>query len=173
MYAGSPRELTVICQLNHQTPKAIVHRGAPESFEFSDLRGKVVLAPGIGGSAPYTVTAGLIRERTDRVEELRDRFTRFTACIDAAMTVLPTTSAETIDSILTARWPQRTSASCARRHRADDGEHRLGDRGDRLRRQRPPDAHDRRGRHGHPRVLYRGWWVWARGCCCWSRKESK
>jgi hypothetical protein len=78
---------------------------APESFEFSDLRGKVVLAPGIGGSAPYTVTAGLIRERTDRVEELRDRFTRFTACIDAAMTVLPSTSAETIDSILTARWP--------------------------------------------------------------------
>jgi hypothetical protein len=140
MYAGSPRELTVICQLNHQAPKAIVHRGAPESFEFSDLRGKVVLAPGIGGSAPYTVTAGLNRERTDRVEELRDRFTRFTACIDAAMTVLPTTSAETIDSILTARWPARTSASCARRHRADDGEHRLGDRGDR------PAASDRRMR---------------------------
>jgi hypothetical protein len=96
----------VICQLSHQAPKAIVHRGAPESFEFSDLRGKVVVAPRIGGSAPYTVTAGLVRERTDRVEELRDRFTRFTACIDAAMTVLPTTSAETIDSILTARWPE-------------------------------------------------------------------
>ncbi len=52
MYAGTPRELTVICQLNHQAPKAIVHRGAPESFEFADLLGKVVLAPGIGGSAP-------------------------------------------------------------------------------------------------------------------------
>ncbi|SFS65304.1 ABC transporter substrate-binding protein [Saccharopolyspora flava] len=172
MYAGSSRELTVVCQLNHQAPKAIVHRGAPESFTLGDLGGKVVLAPGIGGSAPYAVTAGLIREsgadpddvtflrdlstpmmvelfaaglgdaivldlvtaleveatgqgrivfrnldqggimpnsvyycRTDRVEELRDRFTRFTACIDAAMQRLPETPAETIDEILTARWP--------------------------------------------------------------------
>lgn len=174
MYAGTPRELSVICQLNHQAPKAIVHRGAPASFELADLRGTVVLAPGIGGSAPYAVTAGLIREagvdpaevtflrdlstpmfvelfhaglgdaivldlvtameveatgtgrivfrnlddggtmpnsvyyaRTDRVEELRDRFTRFTACIDAAMTALPTTPAATIDAILAARWPGR------------------------------------------------------------------
>jgi NitT/TauT family transport system substrate-binding protein len=172
MYAGTPRELTVICQLNHQAPKAIVHRGAPGSFELADLRGKVVLAPGIGGSAPYAVTAGLIREsgadpaeitflrdlstpmfvelfhaglgdaiildlvtaleveatgagtivfrnldsggtmpnsvyyaRADRVEELRDRFTRFTGCIDAAMTALPVTPADTIDAILTTRWP--------------------------------------------------------------------
>jgi NitT/TauT family transport system substrate-binding protein len=174
MYVGSPRELSVICQLNHQAPKAVVYRGTPESFEFSDLRGKVVLAPGIGGSAPYAVTAGLIREagvdpaeitflrdlstpmfvelfhaglgdaiildlvtaceveatgagkivfrnldsggtmpnsvyyaRVDRVEELRDRLTRFTSCLDAAMTALPSTPAETVDSILTTRWPAK------------------------------------------------------------------
>jgi NitT/TauT family transport system substrate-binding protein len=174
MYAGTPRELSVICQLNHQAPKAIVQRGAPESFAFTDLRGKVVLAPGIGGSAPYAVTAGLAREagvdpaditflrdlstpmfvelfhaglgdaivldlvtaceveatgtgkivfrnldhggtmpnsvyyaRADRVEELRDHFTRFTACIDAAMSSLPTTPSETVDAILTSRWPAK------------------------------------------------------------------
>lgn len=172
MYAGSSRKLTVVCQLNHQAPKAIVHRGVPETFTLTDLTGQVVLAPGIGGSAPYAVTAGLIREagadpddvtfvrdlstpmlvelfgaglgdaiildlvtaleleatgegrivfrnldqggimpnsvyycRTDRVAELRDRFTRFVACIDTAMNRLPTTPAETIDEILTARWP--------------------------------------------------------------------
>jgi NitT/TauT family transport system substrate-binding protein len=172
MYAGTPRELSVISQLNHQAPKAIVHRGAPSSFELGDLVGEVVLAPGIGGSAPYAVTAGLIREagadpagvtflrdlstpmfvelfraglgdaivldlvtaleveasgagtivfrhldgggtmpnsvyyaRTDRVEELRDRLTRFTAAIAAAMAALPGTPAGTIDGILAARWP--------------------------------------------------------------------
>ncbi|MBU2662468.1 ABC transporter substrate-binding protein [Actinoplanes bogorensis] len=172
MYAGTPRELSVICQLNHQAPKAIVRRGGPGPFAFADLLGRVVLAPGIGGSAPYAVTAGLIREagvdpagitflrdlstamfvelfhaglgdaivldlvtaleveasgagtivyrhldsggtmpnsvyyaRTDRVAELADRFTRFTACIDAAMQAVPGTPAATIDAILTARWP--------------------------------------------------------------------
>ncbi|WP_290062134.1 ABC transporter substrate-binding protein [Amycolatopsis solani] len=172
MYAGSTRALTVVCQLNHQAPKAIVHRGAPGTFTLGDLAGKVVLAPGIGGSAPYAVTAGLLREagadpgdvtfvrdlstpmlvelfgaglgdaiildlvsaleleatgrgrivfhnldeggimpnsvyycRTDRVEELRERFTRFVGCIDAAMTHLPATPAAAIDGILTARWP--------------------------------------------------------------------
>ncbi|WP_326952924.1 ABC transporter substrate-binding protein [Amycolatopsis sp. NBC_01286] len=177
MYAGSSRALTVVCQLNHQAPKAIVHRGAPEGFTLADLSGKVVLAPGIGGSAPYAVTAGLIREagtdpddvtfvrdlstpmlvelfgaglgdaiildlvsaleleatgqgrivfrnldqggimpnsvyycRTDRVEELRERFTRFVGCIDAAMKNLPSTPAATIDGILTARWPGKDLA---------------------------------------------------------------
>jgi NitT/TauT family transport system substrate-binding protein len=172
MYAGSDRRLTVVCQLNHQAPKAIVHRGAPEDFALADLVGSVVLAPGIGGSAPYAVTAGLIREagidpagitfirdlstpmlvelfaaglgdaiildlvtaleveaggpgrivfrnldqgglmpnsvyycRTDRVEELRDRLTRFVGCVDTAMKRLPDTTAATIDEILTARWP--------------------------------------------------------------------
>ena len=175
MYAGTPPRAQR--DLPAQPPGAegrSCTAAHPESFEFADLRGKVVLAPGIGGSAPYAVTAGLIREagvdpagitflrdlstpmfvelfhaglgdaiildlvtaleveatgagtivfrnldsggimpnsvyyaRTDRVEELRDRFTRFTACIDAAMTALPTTPAATIDSILAARWPAK------------------------------------------------------------------
>jgi NitT/TauT family transport system substrate-binding protein len=170
MYAGSKRRLTVFCQLNHTCPKAVVARGAVSGL--ADLRGRTVLAPGAGGSGPYAVTAGLVREagvdpaevrwvrdlstpmlvelfdaglgdaivldlvtatqldaegrgrivyrnlddggvmpnsvyycRTDRVEELRDRLTRFVGCIDAAERALPTTPAGTVDAILAARWP--------------------------------------------------------------------
>ena len=62
MYAGTPRELTVFAQVNHQFPKAIVTRTPRPDFQWSDLVGKTVLAPGIGGSAPYAFTAGLVRE---------------------------------------------------------------------------------------------------------------
>ena len=63
MYAGSPRELSVVCQLNHQFPMAIAVRdGGSDDFSLEDLLGKVVLAPGTGGSAPYEFTAGLLRE---------------------------------------------------------------------------------------------------------------
>ncbi|MEV4208176.1 ABC transporter substrate-binding protein [Nocardia salmonicida] len=62
MYWGTPRELTVFAQLNHQFPKALVVRGDAEGFGWADLVGRTVLAPGIGGSAPYAFTAGLIRE---------------------------------------------------------------------------------------------------------------
>jgi NitT/TauT family transport system substrate-binding protein len=63
MYAGSDRKLTVVCQLNHQFPMAIVVRGASGGhFALDQLRGKVVLAPGAGGSAPFEFTAGLLRE---------------------------------------------------------------------------------------------------------------
>ncbi|GEM30935.1 hypothetical protein NN3_19420 [Nocardia neocaledoniensis NBRC 108232] len=62
MYWGTPRELTVFAQLNHQFPKALVVRGDAEGFGWADLVGATVLAPGIGGSAPYAFTAGLIRE---------------------------------------------------------------------------------------------------------------
>ena len=62
MYAGTPRKLTVFAQVNHQFPKAIVTREPRPDFAWSDLVGKTVLAPGIGGSAPYAFTAGLIRE---------------------------------------------------------------------------------------------------------------
>jgi NitT/TauT family transport system substrate-binding protein len=177
MYAGSSRALTVIGQLNHTCPKVIVHRRAQPDFTLADLVGQVVLAPGAGGSGPYAVTAGLIREagvdldrvtfvrdlstsmlvelfvaglgdaivldlvtaielesagqghvvyrnlehgglmpnsvyytRTDRVEELRDRLTRFVACLATAMDRLPDTPAETIDAILTARWPGKDLA---------------------------------------------------------------
>ncbi len=56
-----------------------------------------------GGTMPNSVYYA----RTDRVEELRDRLTRFTACLDAAMTALPTTPAATVDAILTNRWPAK------------------------------------------------------------------
>ncbi|WP_319446591.1 MULTISPECIES: ABC transporter substrate-binding protein [unclassified Mycobacterium] len=62
MYANTPRKLTVFAQVNHQFPKALVIRTPRPDFRWSDLVGRTVLAPGIGGSAPYAFTAGLIRE---------------------------------------------------------------------------------------------------------------
>jgi ABC-type nitrate/sulfonate/bicarbonate transport system substrate-binding protein len=62
MYWNTPRELTVFAQVNHQFPKALVTRTPRTDFSWSELVGTTVLAPGIGGSAPYAFTAGLIRE---------------------------------------------------------------------------------------------------------------
>ncbi|CAN5666996.1 ABC transporter substrate-binding protein [soil metagenome] len=62
MYWNTPRELTVFAQVNHQFPKALLTRTPRQDFSWSELVGKTVLAPGIGGSAPYAFTAGLIRE---------------------------------------------------------------------------------------------------------------
>ncbi|CAN5145562.1 hypothetical protein BH11ACT7_BH11ACT7_21710 [soil metagenome] len=62
MYWNTPRELTVFAQVNHQFPKALVTRTPRPDFQWSELVGKTILAPGIGGSAPYAFTAGLIRE---------------------------------------------------------------------------------------------------------------
>lgn len=63
MYHGTPRQLTVFAQLNHQFPKALVTRTEPDhAFQWASLTGKTVLAPGIGGSAPYAITAGMMRE---------------------------------------------------------------------------------------------------------------
>lgn len=62
MYAGSSRELTVVGQLNHRFPMTIVARDATAPIDLGWLAGKVALAPGAGGSAPYEYTAGLIRE---------------------------------------------------------------------------------------------------------------
>jgi NitT/TauT family transport system substrate-binding protein len=172
MYAAGPRRLTVIGQVNHTCPKVILAREARPDFTLADLVGAVVLAPGAGGSGPYAVTAGLIREagvdidavtfvrdlsgpmlvelftaglgdaivldlvtaielersgrghvvfrhlergglmpnsvyycRTDRVEELRGRLTRFVSALATSMTRLPDTPPETIDGILATRWP--------------------------------------------------------------------
>ncbi|MBF4594523.1 ABC transporter substrate-binding protein [Curtobacterium flaccumfaciens] len=62
MYAGTALELSVVGQLNHAFPMTIVarHETAPITLDW--LAGKVVLAPGAGGSAPYEFTAGLVRE---------------------------------------------------------------------------------------------------------------
>ncbi|ROS75127.1 NitT/TauT family transport system substrate-binding protein [Curtobacterium sp. PhB130] len=62
MYAGSPRALSVVGQLNHKFPMTIVARNATGPVGLDWLAGKVALAPGAGGSAPYEYTAGLIRE---------------------------------------------------------------------------------------------------------------
>lgn len=62
MYHAGPRDLTVFAQVNHQFPKALVMREPRPDFAWGELIGKTVLAPGIGGSAPYAFTAGLIRE---------------------------------------------------------------------------------------------------------------
>ncbi|GAA4557125.1 ABC transporter substrate-binding protein [Pseudonocardia xishanensis] len=172
MYAGSPRRVTVVGQVNHTCPKVIVAREPTPDFTLADLVGKVVLAPGAGGSGPYAVTAGLIREagidlddvafvrdlsgpmlvelfgaglgdaivldlvtaielersgrghvvfrhldsgglmpnsvyyvRTDRVEELRDRISRFVSCLAESMARLHEVPAATIDGVLAARWP--------------------------------------------------------------------
>ncbi|AMM19041.1 hypothetical protein AX769_01420 [Frondihabitans sp. PAMC 28766] len=62
MYAGMPRKLSVVGQLNHKFPMTIVARTETSPVGLDWLAGKVVLAPGAGGSAPYEFTAGLIRE---------------------------------------------------------------------------------------------------------------
>lgn len=62
MYAGTDREVTVVGQLNHAFPMTIVARDAVGPVGLDWLAGKVALAPGAGGSAPYEFTAGLIRE---------------------------------------------------------------------------------------------------------------
>lgn len=62
MYAGSSRHYSVVAQLNHQFPMAVVTRDPQPAFTWASLTGKTVLAPGAGGSAPYEFTAGLLRE---------------------------------------------------------------------------------------------------------------
>lgn len=62
MYAGSQRDLVAFAQVNDRFPKALVVRGNAATFTWSSLVDGTILAPGIGGSAPYAVTAGLLRE---------------------------------------------------------------------------------------------------------------
>lgn len=62
MYHAGPRDLTIFAQVNHQFPKALVTRQPRPDFGWAEMAGQIVLAPGIGGSAPYAFTAGLIRE---------------------------------------------------------------------------------------------------------------
>ena len=177
MYAGGDRKLSVVAQLNHQFPMGIVTREPVEGFDLSWLAGKVALAPGAGGSAPFEFTAGLIREsgndprdtrwvrdlstamlvelyqqglgdaiiadlttahelqaagrgtivfrhldsggimpnsvyytRTDLLEPLADRITRFTAVIQQAMDALPTADPAVIDRILLDKWQTKDLA---------------------------------------------------------------
>ncbi|MDQ4214313.1 ABC transporter substrate-binding protein [Microbacterium sp. ASV81] len=170
LYGAEPR-LTVVCQLNHQFPMAIVLREDIPAFDLAQLRGMTILAPGAGGSAPYAFTAGLIREQgidprdvtfirdlstrmlldmyragtgdgiildltsaaqlqaagggtivfrhleaggimpnsvyyclADRVDELADRISRFSACIAEAMTRMSADD-PVVRAVLAERWP--------------------------------------------------------------------
>ncbi|MFB7738971.1 ABC transporter substrate-binding protein [Streptomyces sp. NPDC056112] len=62
MYHGRGREYRAFAQLNHCNPKALVVRKPVSDFEWTDLEGRIVLAPGAGGTAPYVHTAGLMRK---------------------------------------------------------------------------------------------------------------
>jgi NitT/TauT family transport system substrate-binding protein len=62
MYAGMGRDLVVVGQLNARFPMALVTRTPVEDFEWSWVRGRTVLVPGAGGTAPYEFTAGMMRE---------------------------------------------------------------------------------------------------------------
>lgn len=82
MYAGTARRLSVVGQLNHMFPMTIVSRTETAPITLDQLAGKVVLAPGAGGSAPYEFTAGLIREAGFDVSK-----TRFVRDLSTAMLV--------------------------------------------------------------------------------------
>lgn len=82
MYAGTPRKLSVVGQLNHMFPMTIVSRTETAPITLDQLAGKVVLAPGAGGSAPYEFTAGLIREAGFDVSK-----TRFVRDLSTAMLI--------------------------------------------------------------------------------------
>jgi NitT/TauT family transport system substrate-binding protein len=62
MFAGHGRELITVGQLNARFPMAVVTREPVESFDWSWMTGRTVLVPGVGGTAPYEFTAGLMRE---------------------------------------------------------------------------------------------------------------
>ncbi|OUS95206.1 ABC transporter substrate-binding protein [Rhodococcus sp. NCIMB 12038] len=103
MYAQGPRDLTVFAQVNHQFPKALVTRKQYPDFTWSDLEGATVLAPGIGGSAPYAFTSGLIRESgvdPSSITFLRDLSTpMFVELFDAGLgdaIILDMTTAEAL-----------------------------------------------------------------------------
>ncbi|MFF0267202.1 ABC transporter substrate-binding protein [Kribbella sp. NPDC004536] len=62
MYHGRGREYRAFAQLNARNPKALVTREKLTDFDWKDLEGKIVVAPGAGGTAPYVHTAGLMRK---------------------------------------------------------------------------------------------------------------
>jgi NitT/TauT family transport system substrate-binding protein len=74
MYAGSSRRLVAFAQVNARFPMVVLTREPVANFDWHWLSHKTVLVPGIGGTAPYEFTAGLIREAG--VELVGTRFSR-------------------------------------------------------------------------------------------------
>jgi NitT/TauT family transport system substrate-binding protein len=69
MFAGRGRDLVAVGQLNARFPMVIVTREPVEQFSWSWFKDRTVLVPGVGGTAPYEFTAGLMRESgTDPAE---------------------------------------------------------------------------------------------------------
>ncbi|MFD3406516.1 ABC transporter substrate-binding protein [Kribbella sp. NPDC058693] len=62
MYHGRGRGYRAFAQLNARNPKALVTREKVADFDWKNLEGKIVVAPGAGGTAPYVHTAGLMRK---------------------------------------------------------------------------------------------------------------
>jgi NitT/TauT family transport system substrate-binding protein len=62
MYAGKTRDLVTVGQLNGRFPMAVVTRDTVEEFDWGWMKGRTVLVPGAGGTAPYEFTAGVMRE---------------------------------------------------------------------------------------------------------------
>lgn len=62
MYYGRGRDYVAVAALNSRNPKVLVMRDPAPEFSWQDLEGKIVLAPGAGGTAPYVHTAGLMRK---------------------------------------------------------------------------------------------------------------
>lgn len=62
MYHGRGREFVAVAALNSRNPKVLVTRPGERVTSWRDLEGKIVLAPGAGGTAPYVHTAGLMRK---------------------------------------------------------------------------------------------------------------
>ncbi|KQY63603.1 MULTISPECIES: ABC transporter substrate-binding protein [unclassified Nocardioides] len=62
MYHGRGRDYVAVAALNSRNPKVLVMREPAPGFSWRDLEGKIVLAPGAGGTAPYVHTAGLMRK---------------------------------------------------------------------------------------------------------------
>lgn len=75
MYHGRGRDYIAVAALNSRNPKVLVMRQPAPGFTWRDLEGKIVLAPGAGGTAPYVHTVGLMRKAgvdMSRVRWVRD-----------------------------------------------------------------------------------------------------
>ncbi len=74
MYSGVARDLVAVGQLNGRFPMVVLTREPVADFEWAWLKGKTVLVPGAGGTAPYEFSAGLMREAG--VDPAETRFVR-------------------------------------------------------------------------------------------------
>ena len=71
LYYHHVRPLPIFAQINGRYPLALLTRHKPtEEFDWTSLRGKVVLVPSSGGAAAYMMFAGLLRQAGVEPSEL-------------------------------------------------------------------------------------------------------